>query len=311
MKNSESLNDFYQKISSRETSPVSRPVQAREWGHFNVYRRDDIGCKDYSPYNRRDFYKISLIVGSGTLYYADKGITIKERALLFSNPNIPYAWEAGNDRQAGYFCLFTDGFVNTGHQSESLQNSPLFRIGGNPVYFIDEKQEKKVGGLFEEMFREIDTDYRYKYDLIRNYMNLIMHEALKMQPADSYFKHANAASRITALFQELLERQFPVSYEHILQLKSANDYALRLSVHTNHLNRAVKKITGKTTTEHIAARIVKEARALLKYSDWNIAEVAYCLGFENPAYFNNFFRKQTGKTPRGYREGIYNKKAGV
>lgn len=307
MKTSESLTDFYRRVSFKSSSPASRHTQVKEWGHFNVYRRNDISCKDYSPYNRRDFYKISLIIGSGTLYYADKGIVIDQRALLFSNPNIPYAWEAGDGEQSGYFCLFTDGFVNTGHQSESLQNSPLFKIGGNPVYFINDRQEDKVGELFENMLQEIDSDYRYKYDLIRNYMNLIMHEALKMQPADSYFMHTDAASRITAMFLELLERQFPVSHEHILHLKSANDYALRLSVHTNHLNRAVKKVTGKTTTTHISARIVREAKALLQHTDWNIAEAAYCLGFENPAYFNNFFRKQTGETPRGYREGINGK----
>ncbi|MBC9797471.1 helix-turn-helix domain-containing protein [Sinomicrobium weinanense] len=308
MKSSESLTDFYRRVSFKSTSPASRHRQVGELDHFNVYRRNDMTCKDYSPYNRRDFYKISLIIGSGTLYYADKGIAINKRALLFSNPNIPYAWEAGEGEQTGYFCLFTDGFVNTNHQSESLQNSPLFRIGGKPVYFIDEEQEKKVGRLFEKMLLEIDSDYRYKYDLIRNYMNLVMHEALKMQPADSYFKHTDAASRIAAMFFELLERQFPVSHEHILQLRSANDYAQQLSVHTNHLNRAVKKVTGKTTTEHISARLIKEARTLLKHTDWNIAEAAYCLGFENPAYFNNFFRKQTGKTPRGYREGINGKK---
>lgn len=303
MSQTETLEEFYKSISVKgpHASPHSEHVQ--EWGHFNVYRRDEIDatCINYKPYNRRDFYKISLLIGTGTLYYADKWIDIDRNALLFSNPNVPYAWETRSKEQSGYFCLFTEDFVDTNTQSESLGESPVFAIGGDPIFFIDEAQTKKIGQIFENMIMEMDSDYRYKYDLIRNYMNLIIHEALKMKPADSYLRHTDAATRITTMFMELLQRQFPVSQENILQLKSANDYAFRLSVHTNHLNRAVKKVTGRTTTEHIASRIIQEAKALLKHTDWNIADVAYCLGFENPSYFNNFFKRITNMTPRAFK----------
>lgn len=69
----------------------------------------------------------------------------------------------------------------------------------------------------------------------------------------------------------------------------------------NHLNRAVKEVTGKTTTEHISDRVVKEAKALLKHTDWSVSQIAYSLGYEYPNYFNNFFKKQTGVTPRALR----------
>jgi len=152
------------------------------------------------------------------------------------------------------------------------------------------------------MLNEIQSEYVYKFDLLRNYTSLILHEAMKMQPADSYFKHHNASSRITSLFLELLERQFPIDTpHHVLQLKTPTDFANRLSVHVNHLNRSVKEATGKTTTEHISERIVKEAKALLHHTDWNVSEIAYSLGFEYPSYFNNFFRKQTSQTPSSFR----------
>jgi hypothetical protein len=78
----------------------------------------------------------------------------------------------------------------------------------------------------------------------------------------------NAATRITAVFLELLERQFPVESPHRpLQLKTAQDYAASLSLHTNHLNHAVKEVTGKPTTAHISERIISEAKALLQHTD--------------------------------------------
>ncbi len=99
-----------------------------------------------------------------------------------------------------------------------------------------------------------------------------------------------------------MERQFPIdSPENILTLKSPADFAQNLSVHVNHLNRAVKEVTGKTTTNHIADRIVKEAKALLVHTDWNVSEIAYSLGFEYPTYFNNFFKKHTELSPKSLR----------
>ncbi len=133
-------------------------------------------------------------------------------------------------------------------------------------------------------------------------MTLLFTRLLKLKPADTFYKHTNASSRITSLFIELLERQFPIdSPENILKLKSPTDFAQNLSVHVNHLNRAVKEVTGKTTTTHIADRIVKEAKALLVHTDWNVSEIAYSLGFEYPTYFNNFFKKHTELSPKSLR----------
>ncbi len=296
---SESVREFYERaeLPGRDALPVNNMT-----GHFNVYRRDNQCGARPIPYNRRDFYKISLVIGKGILYYADKGIEIINPALLFSNPTIPYSWEPGGGNQSGFFCLFTEGFINSGDKNESLQNSPLFKIGGDPIYFLSKEQVKTVSDIYCKMLSEIDTQYTYKNDLLRNYIHLLIHEAMKMQPAENYFKHTNASNRIASLFIELLNRQFPIDTpEHVLHFKTAADYAAKLSVHVNHLNRAVKEVTGRTTTEHISEKITSEAKALLKHTDWNIAEIAYSLGFEYPAYFNNFFKKQTNSTPTSFR----------
>lgn len=158
--------------------------------------------------------------------------------------------------------------------------------------------------IFQKMIAEQQTDYTYKDELIRNYINLIIHEALKLQPSDHFDHHKNASSRITSVFLELLERQFPVeSSDKPLQLKTALDYANNLNVHVNYLNRAVKETTGKPTSAHISDRIVNEAKALLQHTDWNIAEIAYALGFEYPSYFNNYFKRITGTNPKAFRAG--------
>ncbi|MDJ1468828.1 helix-turn-helix domain-containing protein [Xanthocytophaga flava] len=152
------------------------------------------------------------------------------------------------------------------------------------------------------MIAEQATNYVYKADLLRNYIQLIVHEALRMQPEDFSIHYRNASTRITNQFLDLLERQFPIeSITSPLMLKTAQDYANQLAVHVNYLNRAVKEETGKSTTTHIADRVTTEATVLLQHTDWSVAEIAYALGFEYPNYFSNFFKKMTGNIPKAYR----------
>lgn len=253
-------------------------------------------------YNRRDFYKIALLKGKSIIHYADRSIELDGTTLFFANPYIPYAAELLSDKQTGYACVFTETFLAVNDRSESLHESPLFKIGGNPVFSINDQQKEFISMLFLKMLEEQNTDYLYKNDLIRNYINLLIHEALKLQPSENYIRHRTASSRITALFLELLERQFPVeSTDRPLKLRTAQDFAQNLSVHVNHLNRSVKEITGKPTTAHIAERIIGEAKALLQHTGWTTTEIAYALGFEYPTYFNNYFKKNTGTAPQTLR----------
>jgi AraC family transcriptional activator of pobA len=287
------------EITSQSASFLNGVGPESAISHFKVNCREF--CNKQAPYNRRDYYKISLIIGTGLLHFADRTIRIDQNALVFFNPLVPYSWEAISGKQSGYFCLFTPAFIQ-GERNALIRESPLLNTGMDPVYFVNRDQEAHLAGLFKKMLAEVDSAYVHKYDLLRNYVNLILHEALKLNPA-APAKYSGASRRITTLFMELLERQFPVdSLAHSLKLKTANDFAIHLGLHPNHLNRAVRETTGKTLTEHIGERVVKEAKALLLHTEWNVSEIAYSLGFENPPYFNNFFKKHTRLTPNSLRK---------
>lgn len=294
----ETLDDFYRRL---ELKPPASHTNGKDAGHFNVYPRQGI-CKSAAPLNRRDFYKISFVIGKGRFHFLDRSVEIDKPVVILSSPHLPYSWEKESDMQEGYFCLFNDAFLNNQHAKDIVHESPLCQPTSNPLFFVDDKQQERLHYLFGLMLCEMESEYLYKHELLRHYLYVMVHEVMKMRATETWIKHSSASARLTASFMELLERQFPIdSPEHILQLRTAQDYAARLNVHVNHLNRAVKEVTGKTTTEHIAERITGEARALLKHANWSVAEIAYSLGFEYPAYFNNFFKKHTSSTPGAFR----------
>ena len=298
MEKAQTIEDFYRSKLNWMPDNLKKGI-----GHFNVFKVDDfIGpCAKPMPYNRKDYFKIALIVGRNKYHYADKTIEIEKNALMFANPQIPYNWEPLDSKQSGFFCIFTEAFFRE-FTNLKLQDYPVFKPGGQPVFFLSDEQVKNVSGIFLKMFEEIESDYVYKYDSIRTLVFELIHSAQKMQPAATLYSNSNAATRISSLFMELLERQFPIESPHQqINFRSANEYASQLAVHVNHLNRALKETTSKTTSELIAERLVQEAVTLLKHTTWNVSEIAHSLGFEEPTHFINFFKKRTRQTPTNYR----------
>ncbi|MCD6068068.1 MAG: AraC family transcriptional regulator [Bacteroidetes bacterium] len=302
--NTTSLEGFYSEF--KDAAALIPEGISKEIGHFNVFRIDELNRrlkeKPGMPYNRRTYYKISLIRGKNKAEYADKVIHIEKSALLFATPKVPYHYIPQDDDQSGCFCIFTDDFLAKSKTGIVPDELPIFQPGGYPVFQLTDEAVEEINTIFEKIIKELASDYAFKYDLIRNYLMELIHFGQKLQPASVLYPTHNAAARVSSLFIELLERQFPIeSPQQKLGLRTAKDYADRLSVHVNHLNKVLKENTGKTTTHIISSRIVQEAKILLKQTDWNVSEIAYCLGFEEVAHFSNFFRKQTSVAPLAFR----------
>ena len=304
-----SLEEFYKQISPTTEDSLGYLLPdgiTREIGHFNVFNVGDlmkrVKVKPVMPYDRRSYYKISLISGRNIAEYADKVIEIEKNALLFATPKVPYHWLPQDFDQSGYFCVFTDEFLMPAKSGMIIDDLPIFQPGSYPVFQISEEEAAEIDAIFRKMEKELSSDYAYKYDLLRNYLIELIHYGQKLQPATQLHPTRNASARVSSLFAELLERQFPIeSPRQQLKLRTANDYAQRLSVHVNHLNKILKENTGKTTTAIISSRVIQEAKILLKQTNWNISEIAYSLGFEEVAHFSNFFKKQTSLTPVAFR----------
>jgi len=295
------IEDFYQQTSNIIPEGINKEI-----GHFNVFRIDDMIAqtkkKGIMPYNRRAYYKISMIRGRNKAEYADKVIHIEKNALLFATPKIPYNYVPLDGDQSGLFCIFTPEFLVQTKSGIVLDDLPIYQPGGYPIFQVSDEQADEISAILVKMYKELSSDYAYKYDLIRNYVLELIHYGQKLQPATTLYPSHNASARVSSLFVELLERQFPIeSPNQRLGLRTAKDYADRLAVHVNHLNKVLKENTGKTTTDIISSRVIQEAKILLKQTNWNISEIAYSLGFEQVAHFSNFFRKQTSLAPLTFR----------
>ncbi|MBH8556605.1 helix-turn-helix domain-containing protein [Hymenobacter negativus] len=300
------LSDLYTKLAPEAAETLLLPEQPREIGHFNVFNVADLmlANRDRPPmsFDRRSFYKISLIRGRSRIEYADQAVEVEAGALWFASSRVPYRWLPHDQSQTGHFCIFTEAFLQPTKGRTALEELPFYQPGAYPVVRVTDAEFAAIEAIFQKMELEIASDFAYKYDLLRAYLLEMIYYVQKLQPAPAAVPAPNASTRLTAQFADLLERQFPLeSPQQRLRLRTATDYAAHLAVHVNHLNRVLKEATGHTTTALIGSRIAQEAKILLKQTNWNISEIADSLGFADVAHFCNFFKRQTRLTPSDFR----------
>ncbi len=309
MEKVESIEEFYRRKFDGAAFRWMPDNLKNEIGHFNVFPLEPVGPGKEKPlpYKRRDFYKIMLVLGHIDVHYADRMVPINGQALVVSAPQISYKCEHLDRIEGGFYCIFNQHFLQPGgsRQFGTLSQYSVFQPTGEHVFGLSDEQVGYVGGVYRKMVAEINSEYVHKYDVLRNLVFELLHFAMKQQPAAKLNQPPiNAAQRIALLFSELLERQFPIDENHpSIGLRSASDFAAQLNVHVNHLNRAVRETTQKTTSQLIAERVLQEAKIMLRHSNWNGTEIAYALGFTEVTHFNNFFKKHAEVSPMKFRRG--------
>lgn len=293
----ESLEQFYR----RTQQPYSPEVRDANISHFNIKRRSCLNRA--TPHNRRDYYKICLIIGSGIYRRNNQETYVKGPCIIFSHPQVTSSWESVSEEQSGFYCLFNDAFILNSLKQEVKYGSALFNPEIMPLIELDSTAVSRFHHYFSEMELLLSTTYPFKLDMIRHILQLLIHEGARLQQTIVRPPLPRSTDRLVNQFLELLDRQFPVdSPENPLHLLTPAMYADQLNVHVNHLNAMVKKQTGKTTREVIREKIIAEAKKLLLHTSWDAAQIAYSLGFEYPSHFNKYFKQYTGISPLTFRQ---------
>jgi len=156
-------------------------------------------------------------------------------------------------------------------------------------------------GLLSSLLSQVQEEFHarksYKNSMLESLVQVafiyILRHAYSSNPAKRQECRVYMPARIERLL-ELIDRYYrdhkPVSF-----------YAKLLGVSPTHLNRTVKQLTGGTTQDLVANKLMDTAKRDLIAMPSSVQHIAYSLGFSDPAYFSRFFLKMTGETPRAFR----------
>jgi len=155
----------------------------------------------------------------------------------------------------------------------------------------------RIGGLFDTLAAEFSAPGSGGSPV-----PLWLARALVWRLAQLCLQHDQADGPAARGQQALFTRFLVLLEAHYAQHWPVARYADRLGLTPERLNRLVRAEGGRSALEVIHDRLGRESCRRVVYVAAPISQLAFELGFEDPAYFCRFFKRQTGLSPRAYRQ---------
>jgi len=247
-----------------------------------------------------DFYSIFWIE-SGEATHATEFVeySLNADTVLFVPPGLKHRMYMDKS-VGGTYMLFNEVFI----QYNQKNHVPLkeYRLFNNPdfkslITVLPEKREN-LKNITELIFNELNNPDDYSSDIVLNLLHLFLLESRRIfdrQYQKVMEKPSETPDSTIIQFKLLIDNNYQ-------KLKNVSSYAVMLNVNPSCLNELAKKTTGITAGELIRNRVIDETRKLLYLSSKSGKEIAFELGFDDPAYFSRFFKKYTGTTLKEYRD---------
>lgn len=247
-----------------------------------------------------DFYSIFWIE-SGEAIHATEFVeySLKADTILFVPPGLKHRMYIDKS-VGGTYILFNEEFIQynrTNHvplKEYRLFNNSDFKSLITVVPAKHEKLNNITGLIFEELKNTDD----YSQDIVLNLLHLFLLESRRIfdQQNQAPKEESETTPDATIIkFKQLIEENFAKE-------KNVSIYAEMLNMNPSCLNELTKRTTGITAGELIRNRVIDETKKLLYSSSMSGKEIAYELGFDDPAYFSRFFKKYTGTTLKEFRD---------
>ncbi|MFC0776999.1 helix-turn-helix domain-containing protein [Flavobacterium sp. HJSW_4] len=184
---------------------------------------------------------------------------------------------------------FSNYFINGQHQKFIEK---VGRVFSRPFITISRAELYQLNEIVEIVKREFSAK-KNNQELLQALLNVLIIQCYDL--SKSYPAKNEQLEKTYNGFKLLLKENFKKQHQ-------VKFYADSLNVTTRVLTTLVKISTFKTPKQLIEEQLLLEAKRLLYWSNLTVKEVAWQLGFETDSYFNRFFKKHSGKTPKEYHK---------
>ncbi len=245
-----------------------------------------------------DAYSIYWIKDGKGQYNVDfRSYAFNGSTLFFLSPGQIFSVDTEKIKLAYKLTFAQDFYCIQIHDKEVSCNGVLFNnIYETPFVEPCEKDIAKLDFILENLIDEFESSQAAQYDMLQSYLKQFIIHSVRIKKENHIIKDA-IETKLFKDFSILVEQNFK-------NLHSVTDYATRLGVSPKSLTKHFKKIGAETPSDFIKNRLILEAKRQLKYADDTVKQIAYNLGFNDPAYFNRFFKKQTSQSPLQFKKSI-------
>ncbi|MBN1983138.1 MAG: helix-turn-helix domain-containing protein [Chitinivibrionales bacterium] len=267
--------------------------------HISPLDDDDLwdGPDDEFPPHRHNHQEVIVLTSGQAMHCIDgeKLTVCAPAALLVAEGKIHLFITQKGSR--GWLLRFTNEYL-------PLDITSLFSqfLEISTIPLSDQAFRSQIVTLCELMYALNQDDGRAKDEVICHLLSAFLHLL------------QSELQRLTIANPNFKVKDYPLFFGFLRSLEecyktqgAANYYAQRLNVPLRKLRAICRSVFGQSPLKLIEQRRVIEAKRLLLYTDDNIGQIAYQIGFEDHSYFTRIFRRSTGLTPHDFRMK-YNKK---
>jgi AraC family transcriptional regulator, transcriptional activator of pobA len=255
--------------------------------------------EDVNAQKFRSYIKIFLLPAGSRIRIDFKDFSTKQPALFFINSNQFSEVQVIGNGPAYFIYYNRDFYCVQIHDHEVACDGLLFNnLYAMPMTTLFKQDQTAFARYFEQILEEIELKESSQEEMIRTYLKQLIIRSTRS------WKQQHLGAIDKAPDQDLdFFRDFSRLVEiHFRDKHSVADYAELLAMAPKTLSNKSHKLNLTQPNEIIKDRIILEAKRLLTYSSMTVKEIAYDLGYEDPAYFNRLFASRTGDTPVTFRK---------
>ncbi len=233
--------------------------------------------------------------GSGTYNIDFKQYHFDDNVLFFLSPGQVFTVDSEQIKTAYKLTFVKDFYCIQTHDAEVACNGILFNnIYETPFVKPCKKDTDKLDFILTSLLEEFQQNETAQYDMLQAYLKQFIISAVRVKKENHVVKE-DVETRLFKDFSLLVEQNYKT-------LHSVTDYAKRLGLSPKSITKHFQKAGTISPSELIKNRILLEAKRLLIYTDKTVKEIAFELGFNDPAYFTRFFTKAISKSPLQFKK---------
>ena len=246
--------------------------------------------------HRLQFFEIVLLRGGrGSVDMDGQNLTVRRARVLFACPGEVRCWRLDARLDGQVVCLTPDVFDEFFADAGFVERLPFFDTASH-CRSIDLAPATwtRAQAIVEAMIDELGALRRDSLHILRALLYQLLVALAREVPMAAI---TVVPPGLPQRFRLLVERQHR-------QVQQVQAYAAQLGVSPGHLNTRLRAAFGVGASRLIQQRRYLEARRLLLYGRDNVTAVAAQLGFRDASYFNRFFQRLAGCTPREFRRSF-------
>ena len=247
-----------------------------------------------------NYYDITFITeGKGAFSVDNQTYEAIPRDVLFSKPGEIRNWDTHHITN-GYALIFEEEFLSfLFKDSLFVQHLSFFQIeSSSSLLHLSDELYTRILETLHDIKMEIDSyqqgDVHVLRALLYEVLMLLDRAYLKMTSIEEG-RSREVSNNHVSKFMNLVAT-------HAKEQHSFQYYADKLCITPNYLNEMITSTMGISAKQYIQSKVMEEAKRLLVYTDFPIADIAFELCFSTVSYFIRSFRQHTGETPLLYRK---------